>query len=73
LTQAIKDVQWLARTLIPLGLLLVPWVPAWFLLLAALPLSRSTQPKHWVATAQSWRRAWLTWAIGSCLLQVCIV
>jgi hypothetical protein len=48
----IRDVQWLASTLIFLGALLLPWAPGCFLLMAAMPVSRRTTAKDWVCTKQ---------------------
>jgi len=67
-SKAVRDSRWLGCTLVLLGLLLLPWAPSFFLLLAAVPVARKTSAKDWVFTKQAWRRCWLNCAIATCLL-----
>ena len=50
--RALGSVRRLAVALSLLAPLLLPWVPAWFLLLGALPLTRPHHASGWVVTAQ---------------------
>lgn len=56
---AVRHTRWIARTLLLLAILLLPWLPAWVVIPVALPLSRSNLNfAAWVKSRPS-RYFWL--------------
>jgi hypothetical protein len=50
--KAVRLVRCLACSLLLSGMLLLPWAPSWFILLAALPVARNTTAADWMRTKQ---------------------